>query len=464
MDLRFYGAAQTTTGSMHIVEHEGRRLVLDCGLVQGKRKESFEINRRFPFDPRSLDAVVLSHAHIDHSGKIPALVRQGFKGSVYCTSATRDLCEVMLRDSAFLQERDVEFINKRRRKQGKTPFELLYDQKDVDRAMSMFRTLEYHESAEVLHGLTLTFYDAGHILGSASAALDYHRGGKSRRLLFSGDIGQCSTPLLRDPEPVPGVDVLITESTYGDRRHPSHENIRGRLKDYITFIYQHKSKMIVPAFSVGRTQQLLYFLNGLVESGQVPRIPVYVDSPLSKAATAITKKHPECFNSNITGLMKKGDDPFDFPGLVFTESVEDSMALNGKSGPMVIISASGMCEGGRILHHLRNNISNPLNIVLITGFQAENTLGRRIVENCPTIKIFGEEHELKSTVFTINGLSGHADCDGLRKYAAALGSTLTNVFCVHGEPEYCKANAEQIRGLGIRDVRIPVSGQLFRDV
>lgn len=463
LDLRFYGAAQTTTGSMHIIEFDGKKILLDCGLVQGKRKESFELNRHFPFDPKEIHALVLSHSHIDHSGKIPALVKQGFKGKIYATGATCDLCEVMLRDSAFLQERDVEFVNKRRKKQGKNLFESLYDQEDVDRSLELFTPIDYHTGVEIAKGLELNFNDAGHILGSAVSILDYKRDGKKRRLVFTGDLGQNNTPLLRDPEPVPDTDVLITESTYGDRDHPSRENIRGRLKDYITFIYQHRSKLIIPAFSVGRTQQLLYILNELVESHAVPAIPVFVDSPLSKKATEITEHHQECYNNNLMGNLLRGDDPFKFPGLQFTNSVEDSMKLNDAKGPMIIISASGMCEGGRILHHLRNSISNPLNIILITGFQAENTLGRRIVEKAPIIKIFGEEHELRSTVFTINGLSGHADRKGLCDYAATLGN-VEQAFCVHGEKEYCEAHVESLRKLGIPSVHMPVQGQLYRNV
>ncbi len=446
-----------------MVECNGKKILLDCGLLQGKRKESFEANRNLPFNPREIAAIILSHAHIDHCGKIPALVRQGYRGPIYATPATRDLADVLLRDSAYLQEKDVEFVNKRRAKQGKNLFELLYDQADVDDTMPLFETVEYGQQRQIVPGLKLTFTDAGHILGSATCTLDYEKDGKPRRLLFTGDLGQKNTPFLNDPIPVPNVDVLITESTYGDRNHPTHENIKGRLKDYISFISQHKSKLIIPAFSVGRTQQVLYYFNELVAKGAIPVIPIYVDSPLSKKATEIHRNHTECFNEKTKAMLRANVDPFRFPGLKFTSSVDESKALNDAKGPLVIISASGMCEGGRILHHLRNSISNPTNVILITGFQAENTLGRRIVEGGPVIKIFGEETELKATVYTINGLSAHADSQGLVEFASSLGH-VQRAFCVHGEPEYCEAHKKSLEGIGIRQVDIPVTGQIFENV
>ena len=348
LNLRFVGAAKTTTGSMHSVEFDGHRILLDCGLLQGHRKEAFEANRALPFPADSIDAVILSHAHIDHSGRLPALVRAGYRGPIYSTPATRDLCDAMLRDSAFLQARDVEYVNKTRRKQGKKPFELLYDIPDVDATMRLFRTFGYGETAEVAPGLKATFNDAGHILGSATIALDYLKWGKPRRLLFTGDLGRSGDkPLLGAPVPVEGVDVLMIESTYGDRDHPADENVTGRLKDYVSFIVQHRSRLVVPAFSVGRTQQLLRFLDKLRSSGKIPPVPVYVDSPLSAKATEIHKAHPECFAGPVREALLRGEDPFSFPDLRFITTVEQSMALNDKPGPMVILSASGMCEGGR---------------------------------------------------------------------------------------------------------------------
>ena len=293
---------------------------------------------------------------------------------------------------------------------------------------------------------------------------DYDKWGKRRRLLFTGDLGQTHTPFLRDPEPVEGVDALVTECTYGDRDHPPAANIEGRLMDYLRFICQHRSKLIVPAFSVGRTQQLLYILNKMEESGKLPPIPIYVDSPLSKAATEIHRRHADCFNDATRAMLAKGDDPFDFRGLKFLTTVEESMSLNAKEGPMVVISASGMCEGGRILHHLKNGIENPLNIVLITGFQAESTLGRKLVDGVSPVRIYGEEKTPKATIYTINGLSAHADRTGLTAFAKALGPTVRRAFCVHGEEAYCEAHRQNLLGIGIRRVDIPEKGQLFEDV
>ena len=464
LNLRFVGAARTTTGSLHSVEYDGHRVLVDCGLLQGHRKESFEANRAMPFPAESVDAIVLSHAHIDHSGRLPAFVKAGYRGPIYATPATRDLCEVMLRDSAFLQARDVEYVNKTRRKQGKRPFELLYDEDDVADTMALFRPMPYGETREIVPGLRVTLRDAGHILGSASVTFDYDKWGKRRRLLFTGDLGQTHTPFLRDPEPVEGVDALVTECTYGDRDHPPAANVEGRLMDYLRFICQHRSKLIVPAFSVGRTQQLLYILNKMEESGKLPPIPIYVDSPLSKAATEIHRRHADCFNDATRAMLAKGDDPFDFRGLKFLTTVEESMSLNAKEGPMVVISASGMCEGGRILHHLKNTVGDPLNLVLFTGFQAEGTLGRRIVDGATEVKIYGEMYPLRATVFTINGLSAHADRTGLTEYARSLGRSVRRAFCVHGEEKYCEAHRENLLSLGIKRVDIPVKGQLFEDV
>ncbi len=464
LNLHFHGAAQTTTGSMHIVEWNRRRILLDCGTLQGHRKETFERNRHFPFNPKDIDAVFLSHAHIDHSGNLPTLVKQGFHGPIYATPATIDLCDIMLHDSAHIQETDVARVNRRRIAERRTPFEVLYDESDVDSTMRLFRPLPYHETLEVLPGLKVTLYNAGHLLGAAAICLDYERGRKPRRLLFSGDIGQNGMPILEGPEAVPRVDVLLTECTYGDRDHPVEDSVEARLRDYVSFACRHHSKIIVPTFSVGRTQQLLFFLNRLVERGKIPAIPIIVDSPLAHNATRIYRAHPECFNPRARALLESGDDPFRFPGLRFTATAAESMELNTQSGPMMILAASGMCEAGRVLHHLKNNAGNPLTTVLFVGFQAEGTLGRRIVDGADVIQVFGEEYPMNATVYTINALSGHADRRGLKAYAAALLPSLKQAFCVHGEPAYCEAHAAQLRDLGIRDIQIPAPGQKFENV
>jgi metallo-beta-lactamase family protein len=358
----------------------------------------------------------------------------------------------------------VELVNRKRLKEGKVPFELLYDQADVDETMKLFHATTYHDTFTVFPGLTATLHDAGHILGAATVCLDYARGGKPRRLLFTGDIGQGGMPISTDPEPVPGVNVLLTESTYGDRLHPPLVDVQERLRTYINHIVQRRSKLVIPAFSVGRTQQVLYYLNRLVQSDKIPEIPVRVDSPLSLQATQAYAAHKDYMSKEIQADYAKGHDPFAFSGLRFTQSVDESKALNAMSGPMIIISASGMCEGGRILHHIVNTLNDSSNIILFVGFQAENTLGRRIIERVDPIRILGEEYHISATVFSINALSGHADAAGLKAYYEALGGTVQQAFCIHGEPPYCEANARALSELGISKVAIPAPGQKFENV
>lgn len=462
--ITFMGAAQTTTGSMHLVEANGLRILLDCGLYQGHRKEAFEKNRNIPFDPQTIDAVILSHAHIDHSGNLPSLARRGFHGKVYCTPATRDLCEVMLRDSAFLQEKDLEIVNRKRAQQGKNLFELLYDQQDVDRLMRLFRPEPLKRLVDLGNGVTFVMHVAGHILGSALVQMDVKDSVHgNRRLLFSGDLGQTGQPILMDHDYPQGADILLIESTYADRDHPSHEDVSGRLKGFMDDILQLKSKLIIPAFSVGRTQQLLYFLNRLQECGRLPRVPIYVDSPLSLKATKIYTKHCECYDEEASDILREGIDPLACAGLQFVESVEQSKALDRAGGPMVIIAASGMCEGGRILHHLRCTVTDPRNVILFTGFQAESTLGRRIVDRVSPVKIFGDEYELGARVHTINALSAHADRHGLMRWFDAVKDNLKHVFAVHGEPEKVKAMTELVKAHGVKNVIAPVPGQIFAD-
>lgn len=459
MNLTFFGAAQTTTGSMHLVEANGLRILLDCGLYQGNRKEAFERNRKMPLDPASLDAVVLSHAHIDHSGNLPTLARHGFRGRVYCTPATRDLCDIMLRDSAYLQMRDLEIVNKKRAIQGKNLFEPLYEPQDVDAIMSRFEPEPLKRQIDLGSGVTVTLHNAGHILGSAIVQIDESSRGGQRRLLFSGDLGQPDQPILRDYDFPQGADALLIESTYADRDHPSAEDVKGRLKAFIDDIHQLKSKLVIPAFSVGRTQQVLYYLNRLTEEGRMPPTPVYVDSPLSLKATQVYAKHRECYDDDASDILRQGIDPMKFPGLRFIETPEQSKALNDQPGPMIIIAASGMCEGGRVLHHLKHTVGDPRNIVLIVGFQAENTLGRRIVERVSPLRILGDEYELRARVHTINALSAHADRTALMRWFDGVKGRLSRVFAVHGEPEKVDAMTALVKAHGVADVIAPVSGQ-----
>lgn len=463
MQLQFIGAARTVTGSMHKLSVNGSNYLLDCGLYQGKRKEAFEINRNFDlFDPAEIKCLILSHAHIDHCGNIPNLVKHGFKGEIYCTPATRDLVEIMLKDSAHIQEKDVEFVNKRRKKQGKNLFEPLYLQEDVDRAMELFHPVKYRTDFSIDENIKIKFADAGHILGSAVTHITIKENSRVIKLGFSGDLGRPNLPILKDPEQIPPVDYWISESTYGGRLHDKVDGIKENLASVINKAVARNAKVIVPAFSVGRTQELVYEFHQICESSLAKRIPIYVDSPLSKNVTGIFREHPECFDKETTEFMNKYDDPFGFNQLTYINDVEDSKALNDKPGPMMIISASGMAEAGRILHHLRNNVENSNNIILMVGYCAENTLGRKIIDKEPVIKIFGEEFQLNAEVITLHSMSAHADSDELTDYSKKLNSTdLKKTFLVHGDFEQQKLLADKLNEFIHGDVVIPKRGDVF---
>ena len=464
MKITFYGAACTTTGSMHLVEAAGKRILLDCGLYQGRRKEAFEKNRHLPFDAATIDYVILSHAHIDHSGNLPQLVRQGFRGRVFARQATVELCDVMLRDSCFLQKRDLEYVNKRRRREGKHLFEPLYDERDVDMLMQLFTPLHLHSPREIAPGITLEFFNAGHILGSALVQLDIKSdSGRNHRLLFSGDLGQPNQPILRHFEYPSGADILLIESTYADRMHPPADDVEAKLEELLKYVDRRNSKLLIPAFSVGRTQQIVYYLNRLAKKGKVPsEIKVYIDSPLSQKATKIYASHREVYNEEARSMIAAGQDPLTYPGMVFIGSPEESMALNDASGPMVIIAASGMCEGGRVVHHLKNCVQNPDNVVLIVGYQAENTLGRRVVEKRTPLKILGEEVELNARVEVINALSAHADCNGLAAWLDEIKDNVRYAFAVHGEIDKVSAMVELLGKHGIANAVAPEPGQTYK--
>ncbi|MBO5941090.1 MAG: MBL fold metallo-hydrolase [Kiritimatiellae bacterium] len=462
MKITFLGAARTTTGSMHLIEACGKRILLDCGLYQGHRKESFEKNRNIPVDAKKIDFVILSHAHIDHSGNLPQLVRHGFRGRVFARSQTVDLCDVLLRDSCFLQKRDIEYVNKKRRAQGKNLFEELYDERDVDLLMQLMTPVHLHIPTVIAPGITLTFFNAGHILGSALTQLDIAGGnGRNHRILFSGDLGQPNQPILRHYEYPEGADIVLIESTYADRIHPTAGSVQDKLEMLVKNIHRHNSKLLVPAFSVGRTQQIIYFLNRLAMEGKLPKIPIYVDSPLSQKATKIYGNHVGCYNEEALEMIKKGHSPLHVEGLHFISTPEESMSLNDKQGPMIIIAASGMCEGGRVVHHLKQIVSDPWNIILIVGFQAENTLGRRLVEERNPIRILGEELELNARVETINALSAHADRNGLMDWYKKVGKNVKHAFAIHGEPEKVEAMRELLLEYGAPEASAPLPGQVF---
>jgi metallo-beta-lactamase family protein len=445
MRIHFLGATRTTTGSMFLFELNGARLLLECGLFQGKREETMERNRNFPFDPAKIDAVVLSHAHIDHCGNLPNLCRQGFNGNIYCTFATRDLASIMLEDSAQIQRDDAAFVSRKRARQGLPPVEPLYSAADAEKAVRQFVTFNYDRPFPVLDGVTVTFRDAGHILGAAQVILDIRESGRQFRYLFSGDIGRGGDPILRDPEPVEGVDFLQVESTYGGREHSPRINADEQVGRLVRETLEGKGKIIIPAFSVGRTQHIVYTLHQLTLAGQLPRVPIFVDSPLSVNATEVYRLHPECFNAEIYKFLRERENPFGMENLTYIREVAHSKKLNEVHDPMIIISASGMAEAGRIRHHLANNIGNPANLILFIGYCAEHTLGAQILSGRNPVNIFGEPHQIRARIASLDSFSGHADKNELRRYVEAIGGDLKKITVVHGEESQALAFAESLR-------------------
>ncbi|HLH00659.1 MAG TPA: MBL fold metallo-hydrolase [Bryobacteraceae bacterium] len=470
MKLTFWGAARVVTGSMHQLSVEGHEYLLDCGLFQGRRKEAEERNRNFPFPCRSVSAVLLSHAHIDHSGNLPGLVRCGFHGPIFTSPATVDLCRPMLADSAALQEKDAEFLNKRtlRRKSlnVRTPgndqnVEPLYTVEDAEATFPLFQPVPMHTPTNIGPGLSYQSFEAGHIFGSTSMLLELVSGGRTVRLGFTGDLGRPGLPIIRDPEPLPACDYLILESTYGDRVHEPIQAVAGRLADIVRRTYQRGGKMIVPAFAVGRTQQLVLLLHQLINDNQIPPFPIFVDSPLAVDVTEVFRNHPELFDEETRKFLANHEDPFGFKRLTYVRDVNQSKALNDLRGPFMIISASGMCEGGRILHHLKNNISDPRNTILLTGYQAENTLGSKIEQGLEEVPIFGEPVRLRAEVEKLDALSGHADREEMLAWMKPIAGALKRVFLVHGEAGQQQAFADAIRQRYGLDVVVPDRSQSF---
>lgn len=456
--VTFWGAARSVTGSMHQVEACGSSLLLDCGLFQGRRADSIARNRQFPFRPKDIDAVLLSHAHIDHCGNLPNLVRQGFAGPVYCTPATRALAAVMLGDSAKIHEEDAAYFN-RHRQQDEPKIEPLYTGRDVYRTLLRLQAVNYDTPVTVAQGLQTTFVDAGHLLGSAMIHLRIDGADGERSLTFTGDLGRPEVPILRDPAPVPPGDLLISECTYGGHTHEPVEETAERLGEVVRRTADRGGKVVIPAFSVGRTQTIVYFLHQLHNAGRLPNLPVYVDSPMAVRATEVFRTHPECFDDATLRLLREDVDLFGERRIKYVEKVHESIALNGRREPCIIISASGMCEAGRVLHHLAHNIEDARSTILIAGYQAAETLGRRLVERYPEIRIFGRLYALKAEVVVLNGLSSHADHGDLLRSLGPLAATTGRVRLVHGEMERAEALADGLRALGFTDVAIPERGE-----
>ncbi len=468
MKLTFWGAARTVTGSMHHLEVSGRRYLLDCGQYQGHRKEAEARNRNFPFPPSSIDAVLLSHAHIDHSGNLPLLVKNGFAGPIVTSRATADLCVPMLTDSASIQEKDAAFLNRRRarrRSAGAAEEEdeivPMYTVADAESVFPLFQPKPMHSPVEVGPSLLYRSIDAGHMLGSTSILLESDSNGKKIRLAYSGDVGRPGLPIIRDPETLPPVDYLIMESTYGGRFHRPLAQVADTLADVVNRTYRRGGKIIVPAFAVGRTQQLVLVLHQLTDAKRIPDFPIFVDSPLAVNVTEVFRKHTELFDLDAAQFEKSGEEAFGFRRLHYVRQVAESKALNDLRGPFMVISASGMCEAGRILHHLRNNIGDPRNTVLITGYQAENTLGRKIAARQSAVPIFGESVRLRAEVAVLDELSGHADHGELLKWMEPAVASLRRVFLVHGEPAAQQALIEAIHDRFGLEAVAPDRGQSF---
>lgn len=459
MEIEFSGAAREVTGSCHIVRTRGRTILLDCGLFQGRRSETHEKNLRLPCPVEEIDSVILSHAHIDHAGRLPYLVAKGYQNAIWCTAATRDLSAIMLADSAHIQRKDAEFLSRR----GREFVEPMYTSEDAARTIGLMIGVPYRRTAEVAPGVRATFSDAGHILGSASVTLESEEEGGTRRLVFSGDIGRSGLPIIRDPVPPAGADALIMESTYGDRDHEPVVGARERLGTIVRETAARGGRVLIPAFAVGRTQEILYELHILRREGTIPEIPIVIDSPLAIDATTIFGMHPDVFDRSET-LITEVSDVFRFPLLRFTRDVSESKALNQQRGPLIVIAASGMAESGRILHHLAHGAADPRNTILIVGFQAEHTLGRRIVERRTHIRVFGEDVPLRARVETINGYSAHADrrellqwADSVRRQSAAL----EQVWLVHGEESARTMLAAELEARGFR-AHSPAPGERAR--
>jgi metallo-beta-lactamase family protein len=456
MNITFHGAAQTVTGSMYLIDINGSRVLLECGLYQGARKESFERNRNFPFDPRTIDAVILSHAHIDHSGNLPHLIKHGYTGPIYATPATAHLCNIMLLDSGHVQERQAEMTNRYLARRGEPLVDPLYTELDAAEVLPFFKAIPLDTEFSPANGVTARFVEAGHILGSAAIDLTLEENGKKTRLWFSGDIGRRGLPILRDPVFPTQADVLVMESTYGDKPHADPEDAYQEMKREIIKTLDRHGKVIIPAFAVGRTQELVYNLNRMKDEHALPNVPVYVDSPLAVNVTDIFKRHPECYDEETARVIQQDGHPaLEFANLTYIRSLEASKALNERRDPMIIISASGMAEFGRIVFHIRWNIENPRNTILIVSWQAPNTLGRRLADREERVSILGDMYPVKANIATIGGLSAHAGQNTLVEYGLGLKNSAKHTFLVHGEERGALPLMEKLKAGGLPNIAYP---------
>ena len=447
MKIHFFGAARTTTGSMYLLEVNGRRLLLECGLFQGHREETTQRNCSFPFDPRQVDAVVLSHAHIDHAGNLPNLVKQGYGGPIHCTGATRDLCAIMLLDSAHIQEQDALFVSRLRARKHRPPVEPLYRVPDAEKAVALLVSHDYEKVFSPVNGVTVTYRDAGHILGSAQVILDVQENNRKFRWLFSGDVGRGGDELLCDPVPVENVDYLQIESTYANREHAIRTDADAEVGRLVGETLAQRGRVIIPAFSVGRTQQIVYVLHELTCAGKLPHVPIFVDSPLSSKASGVYEKNRAILRTDIPAAFCDTKSPFLMNNLTYITDAGQSKKLNDRPEPMIIISASGMAEAGRIRHHLKNNIGDPKNLIFFIGYCADGTLGRQIMAGKSPVSIFGDPYEVRARVVSLDTYSGHADRHELKHYVQQLSGNIRKIFCIHGEETQCLAHAETLRAL-----------------
>jgi metallo-beta-lactamase family protein len=461
MKIYFWGAARTVTGSAHYLKVNGKLILLDFGLFQGHRKEANQINRSFRFPAKDVDAVVLSHAHIDHSGNLPNLVKHGYDGPIYTTHVTAHLCELMLKDSGRIQESDANFVNKWRARKGKPLIEPLYTENDAAQTIPLFEKRALNQPFEVAPGVRVTLIEAGHILGSAAIVVDVEEKTQTRRIWFSGDIGRPNMPILEDPVMPWNADTLIMESTYGDRPHHPYEQAYEELLVTTGQTLRRGGKVIIPAFAVGRTQELVYAIHQMMDAGDIPAVPVFVDSPLAVNVSDVFRKHPECFDAEARAMIEKNGAALGFDMLTYIRSVEESKALNKRTDPMIIISASGMMEVGRVLHHLKHNIHDPNSTVLIVSWMAPHTLGRRLVEGKTRVKIYGEVYDRQIGVKVINGFSAHAGQEYLVDYAMNVKGRVKDVFLVHGEERGAMPLMEKLSAGGLENLHYPSRDTMF---